>query len=103
MYYLFWNGIHDESCKVSVKVYLHLLSACFPYKYILYLKHTELIQDSPAVTSVQYGLPCLSKDPLTNRLLLPNFHSTEANDSVVQKVNSGRYCCLCLEQMLVVC
>lgn len=40
--------------------------------------------------AVKYGLPRLSEEPLTNRLLLSNFHSAEGNDSVVQKVNSWR-------------
>lgn len=40
--------------------------------------------------AVKCGLPHLSEEPLTNRLLLSNFHSTEGNDSVVQKVNSWR-------------
>lgn len=49
MFCLFWHGIYAESCEVSAKVYLNLLSACFSHKHILYLNYINMSQDFRAV------------------------------------------------------
>lgn len=86
--HLFWSRINAKSCKVSSKVYLHS-SAVTSHTDIIYsvLKKYKAQPALLTLFAVKYGLPRLSDEPLTNRLL-SDFHSAEGNDSAVQKVNS---------------
>lgn len=73
-----------------IKSLFTFIVCLFPTQIYSVLKMYKAEPGLLTLFAVKYGLACLSEEPLTNRLLLSNFHSAEGNDSVVQKVNSWR-------------